>query len=213
MYNLSEQPVRKIVKEMSDFSSLKKIGIFAVKEKFNIKDTYYEVGDLVAIRGQHADEISIISYDKLKEYSSYMLADDNELKKLFNNYFSTTMSDFHERFELSESETDKTEIIMNEIKSIVDVQKKAALSNENDYFSLFFFPLGLLTILLAGCSGVGFWGYVVGCIFAFIGFIFGAFSCIRLFKAQKVNKNFRNKLSELDKKRMEEGLYNKLKET
>lgn len=212
MYNLSEQPVRKIVKEMSDFSSLKKIGIFTVKEKFNIKDTYYEVGDLVAIRGQNADEISIIPYDRLKEYSSYLLADDNELNRLFNNYFATTLSDFHKRFEFSEPETDKIETIMKEIKLIVDNQKaelpKSKLA-ELDYglyfFSLFLVPVcGLVLIFL---SDTGVWGYLGGSIMMFIASILWGRVFLRSFKTQKINKIILDKLLELDKRRIDEGTY------
>lgn len=214
MYKLSEQPIKTIVEEMKDFSSLKKIGIFTVKEKFNEKDTYYEVGDLVAIYGQNADEISIVPYDKLKEFSSYMLADDTELKKLFVGYHSMTISKFHEKFELSEPETDKIEAIMKEIKTIVNEEKEElAKKKDIDYqsygFMLLLFPIvGLVCIFFADA---GFWGYVIGGISGFIGFILWGRLLLRGLKNMKINKDLLNKLSDLDNRRIAEGMYNKSK--
>ena len=65
MYKLSEQSASRIIAEMPDFSFLNDTYVFTVKERFNISDDFYEVGDLVAISGANKTAISILPYDTL----------------------------------------------------------------------------------------------------------------------------------------------------
>ena len=115
MYKLSEQPVSRIISEMPDFSFLIDTYVFTVKERFNISDDFYEVGDLVAISGANKTAISILPYDTLKKCRSdcFMSCVDRK-----GSVLEISLEDFRRRFELSEVETEKVESITHEITPI-----------------------------------------------------------------------------------------------
>ncbi len=115
MYKLSEQPVSRIISEMPNFSFLIDTYVFTVKERFNISDTFFEVGDLVAISGANKTAICILPYETLKKCRSYcfMSCVDRE-----GSVLEISLEDFKKRFELSEAETEKVESITHDIKPI-----------------------------------------------------------------------------------------------
>lgn len=115
MYKLSEQSASRIISEMPDFSFLKDTYVFTVKERFNISDDFYEVGDLVAISGANKTAICILPYDTLKKCRSdcFMSCVDRE-----GSVLEITLEDFRKRFELSEAETEKVESITQDITPI-----------------------------------------------------------------------------------------------
>lgn len=115
MYKLSEQPALRIISEMPDFSFLNDTYVFTVKERFNISDDFYEVGDLVAISGANKTAICILPYDTLKKCRSdcFMSCVDRK-----GSVLEISLEDFRRRFELSEAETEKVESITNDIKPI-----------------------------------------------------------------------------------------------
>ncbi len=115
MYKLSEQPASRIISEMPDFSFLNDTYVFTVKEQFNISDTFFEVGDLVAISGANKTAICILPYETLKKCRSdcFMSCVDRE-----GSVLEISLEDFKKRFELSEAETEKVESITNDIKPI-----------------------------------------------------------------------------------------------
>ena len=115
MYKLSEQTPSRIISEMPDFSFLNDTYVFTVKERFNISDTFFEVGDLVAISGANKTAIGILPYDTLKKCRSdcFMSCVDRK-----GSVLEISLEDFRRRFELSEAETEKVESITNDIKPI-----------------------------------------------------------------------------------------------
>ena len=129
MYKLSEQPASRIISEMPDFSFLNDTYVFTVKERFNISDDFYEVGDLVAISGANKTAIGILPYDTLKKCRSdcFMSCVDRK-----GSVLEISLEDFRRRFELSESETEKVESITNDIKPLRS-QKSSEMHEINYY--------------------------------------------------------------------------------
>ncbi|MBR5180226.1 MAG: hypothetical protein IKW90_15730 [Lachnospiraceae bacterium] len=131
MYNLSEQPISKILEEMTDFTPLKKTAIFTVKEKFDLNDTVYEIGDHVAICSLDDTTIYIMPYEELKKYKS---AQFNKALSLNKTSMFTSIDQFKERFELSEIETEKVVTIQDEIQGIENLYNKQISSVLTDHY-------------------------------------------------------------------------------
>ena len=115
MYNLSEQPIPRIIDEMTDFTPLKnRTAIYTVKERFSIEDTVYEVSDLIAVRGFNSSEVEVVPYVELLKQKS----ESFELRIYGKTLSISSVDKFKELFSFSEKETSIIEDISKECKAI-----------------------------------------------------------------------------------------------
>ncbi|HQM00118.1 MAG TPA: hypothetical protein PLH98_06095 [Ruminococcus flavefaciens] len=210
MYKLSEQPASRIISEMPDFSFLNDTYVFTVKERFNIYDEFYEVGDLVAISGANKTAISILPYETLKKCRSdcFMSCVDRK-----GSVLEISLEDFRRRFELSEAETEKVESITNNIKPIRS--QKSAEIHELGYdepdvdlillyiiafmIASFFIWLSVKLHCEVGVAvTVAFNLYIVGCIVLIIS---------GKIKYNALETKYQKLYDEIDKKRAKNGMY------
>ena len=102
MYNLSEQPIPRIIDEMTDFTPLKnRTAIYTVKERFSIEDTVYEVSDLIAVRGFNSSEVEVVPYVELLKQKS----ESFDLRIYGKTLSISSVDKFKELFSFSEKET------------------------------------------------------------------------------------------------------------
>ena len=210
MYKLSEQPASRIISEMPDFSFLNDTYVFTVKERFNIYDEFYEVGDLVAISGANKTAISILPYDTLKKCRSdcFMSCVDRK-----GSVLEISLEDFRRRFELSEAETEKVESITNDIKPIRS-QKSAEIHElgydepDVDLILLYIIAFMIVSFFIwlsvklhceVGVAvTVAFNLYIVGCIVSIIS---------GKIKYNALETKYQKLYDEIDKKRAKNGMY------
>lgn len=210
MYKLSEQPASRIISEMPDFSFLNDTYVFTVKERFNISDTFFEVGDLVAISGANKTAISILPYETLKKCRSdcFMSCVDRK-----GSVFEISLEDFRRRFELSEAETEKVESITNNIKPIRS-QKSAEIHElgydepDVDLILLYIIAFMIVSFFIwlsvklhceVGVAvTVAFNLYIVGCIVLIIS---------GKIKYNALETKYQKLYDEIDKKRAKNGMY------
>lgn len=210
MYKLSEQPASRIISEMPDFSFLNDTYVFTVKERFNISDTFFEVGDLVAISGANKTAIGILPYDTLKKCRSdcFMSCVDRK-----GSVFEISLEDFRRRFELSEAETEKVESITNNIKPIRS-QKSAEIHElgydepDVDLILLYIIAFMIVSFFIwlsvklhceVGVAvTVAFNLYIVGCIVLIIS---------GKIKYNALETKYQKLYDEIDKKRAKNGMY------
>ena len=210
MYKLSEQPASRIISEMPDFSFLNDTYVFTVKERFNIYDEFYEVGDLVAISGANKTAISILPYDTLKKCRSdcFMSCVDRK-----GSVLEIPLEDFKKRFELSEAETEKVESITNDIKPIRS-QKSAEIHElgydepDVDLILLYIIAFMIVSFFIwlsvklhceVGVAvTVAFNLYIVGCIVSIIS---------GKIKYNALETKYQKLYDEIDKKRAKNGMY------
>ena len=115
MYNLSEQPIPKILDEMTDFTPLEdRTAVYNVKERFSIGDTVYEVGDLVAVRACNSFSVVVVPYDKLLKQKSEFF----NLRIIGGTLSISSVDRFKELFSFSEKETSIIESVSAECKVI-----------------------------------------------------------------------------------------------
>ena len=209
MYKLSEQPASRIISEMPDFSFLNDTYVFTVKERFNIYDEFYEVGDLVAISGANKTAISILPYDTLKKCRSdcFMSCVDRK-----GSVLEISLEDFIRRFELSEAETEKVESITNDIKPIRS-QKSAEIHElgydepDVDLILLYIIAFMIVSFFIwlsvklhceVGVAvTVAFNLYIVGCIVSIIS---------GKIKYNALETKYQKLYDEIDKKRAKNGM-------
>lgn len=210
MYKLSEQPASRIISEMPDFSFLNDTYVFTVKERFNISDDFYEVGDLVAISGANKTAISILPYDTLKKCRSYhfMSCVDRE-----GSVLEISLEDFRRRFELSEAETEKVGNITSDIKPIRS-QKSAEMHelgyDEPDVDLIFLYIIAFmiasffmwLSVKLHCEVGVA---VTVAFNLYILGYIISIISGKKKYNALKTK--YQKLYDEIDKKRAKNGMY------
>lgn len=210
MYKLSEQPASRIISEMPDFSFLNDTYVFTVKERFNISDTFFEVGDLVAISGANKTAIGILPYDTLKKCRSdcFMSCVDRK-----GSVLEISLEDFRRRFELSEAETEKVESITNNIKPIRS-QKSAEIHElgydepDVDLILLYIIAFMIVSFFIwlsvklhceVGVAvTVAFNLYIVGCIVLIIS---------GKIKYNALETKYQKLYDEIDKKRAKNGMY------
>lgn len=210
MYKLSEQPASRIISEMPDFSFLNDTYVFTVKERFNISDTFFEVGDLVAISGANKTAISILPYETLKKCRSdcFMSCVDRK-----GSVLEISLEDFRRRFELSEAETEKVESITNNIKPIRS-QKSAEIHElgydepDVDLILLYIIAFMIVSFFIwlsvklhceVGVAvTVAFNLYIVGCIVLIIS---------GKIKYNALETKYQKLYDEIDKKRAKNGMY------
>ena len=210
MYKLSEQPASRIISEMPDLSFLNDTYVFTVKERFNISDTFFEVGDLVAISGANKTAISILPYETLKKCRSdcFMSCVDRK-----GSVFEISLEDFRRRFELSEAETEKVESITNNIKPIRS-QKSAEIHElgydepDVDLILLYIIAFMIVSFFIwlsvklhceVGVAvTVAFNLYIVGCIVLIIS---------GKIKYNALETKYQKLYDEIDKKRAKNGMY------
>ncbi len=210
MYKLSEQPASRIISEMPDFSFLNDTYVFTVKERFNISDDFYEVGDLVAISGANKTAISILPYDTLKKCRSdcFMSCVDRK-----GSVLEISLEDFRRRFELSEAETEKVGNITNDIKPIRS-QKSAEMHelgyDEPDVDLIFLYIIAFmiasffmwLSVKLHCKVGVA---VTVAFNLYILGYIISIISGKKKYNALKTK--YQKLYDEIDKKRAKNGMY------
>lgn len=212
MYKLSEQPASRIISEMPDFSFLNDTYVFTVKERFNISDDFYEVGDLVAISDANKTAISILPYDTLKKCRSdcFMSCVDRK-----GSVLEISLEDFRRRFELSEAETKKVESITHEIKPIR--RQKAEEMHEIGYdpndpeddLALYIFgcPMVIIASILLNIEFHNVVAVIITCLINlwFLACLIGRITEKKKYNALKTK--YQKLYDEIDEKRAKNGMY------
>ena len=210
MYKLSEQPASRIISEMPDFSFLNDTYVFTVKERFNISDDFYEVGDLVAISGVNKTVISILPYDTLKKCRSHCFLScvDREGFEL-----EISLDDFKKRFELSDEETQKVESVTHDIKAIRKQKNLEMLGigydpDEDVPFLLFIeFPI-LIIASVCLIRKIHIWIITtIVCVTDLLFIVFAFIMIIKKYKYNALKYKYQKLYTELDEKRAKNGMY------
>lgn len=213
MYSLSEQPVSKIIEEMTNFKALKRIAIFTVNEKLNINDIVFEIGDKVAIKGLGENTLLIVPYEKCLRMKSKDL--NKEFERVSFIYDVYSVDSFKKQFTLSEIETCKFEALQADIESINDKINK----NDDSHFIIKDSSLTseILTMIIGILFIIGFivlflsehiiTGLIISILLSIVFFGFYGDIIRQHIKYNKAKQGFFKMFDDLDERRISDGTY------